>query len=304
MVAEKPKVENNQKEVIESPWRIVWKRLKKNKLAIMGLFILIFMVLFSFVGPIFMPFTYDFMDANALKMPPGGRHILGTDLLGRDILTRVMQGGRISLTVGIVAVSIQVLIGSTMGALAGFYGGWVDNLIMRIVDIFLTVPFLPIIMILSMILSDLKVKTEYRIFFVMFFIGVLSWSGLARLVRGQILALREQEFMQAAEALGLKDRKKIFKHLLPNTVPSIIVNATLGIGGAIMTESGLSFLGIGVVPPTPSWGNMVQAAQDLTNLSQRLWLWVPPGLCIFLTVMAINLLGDGLRDALDPKMKK
>lgn len=175
---------------------------------------------------------------------------------------------------------------------------------MRIADIFMAVPTMPILVILAAVMSDLKVLPERRIFVVMFILGILSWAGLSRLVRGQILTLREQEFMQAAEALGLKDSRKIFKHLIPNVVPTIIVNATLGIGSSILMESALSFLGLGVVPPIPSWGNMIQAVNNFYNFQNRPWLWIPPGVCIFLTVMAINLFGDGLRDALDPKLKR
>jgi peptide/nickel transport system permease protein len=293
-----------KKEKIMTPSRIVWNRLKKNKLAMAGLYILIFMVLFSLLGPLLSPYKINDIDVTMAKLPPSAKHWLGTDLLGRDILFRLMLAGRISLAVGIVSVCIQVIIGSLVGAIAGFYGGWVDSILMRVVDIFMSLPFLPILIILGAVLSDMKVPSQYRIFVVMFMIGFMTWPSLARLVRGQILSLREQEFMQAAQALGLRDTRKIFKHLLPNTIPSIIVSATLGIGGAILTESALSYLGLGVTPPTPSWGNMIQAVNNLVDLNRRPWLWVPPGIAIFVTVMAINLLGDGLRDALDPKLKK
>lgn len=293
-----------KKEKVQSPWRLVINRLVKNKLAMVGLGILIFMVLFCLIGPLISPHDPNTMNFAMKKKPPSSTYWLGTDLLGRDILTRLMYAGRISLLVGFVAVIIEVLIGGSLGAIAGYYGGWIDTVIMRIVDIFLCIPFLPILIILGAMLSDLNVPPDKRIFFVMLIIGILSWPSIARLVRGQILSLREQEFMQASEALGLKDTRKIFKHLLPNTIPSIIVSATLGIGGAIMTESALSYLGMGVTPPTPSWGNMIQSVNNFIDLMERPWLWVPPGVCIFLTVMAINLLGDGLRDALDPKLKR
>ena len=287
-----------------SPWRLVIRRLRKNKLAMVGIGILVFMVLFSFIGPLFTPYTSDAMNFAMKKQPPSSYYLLGTDLLGRDILTRLMYAGRISLLVGFVAVIIEIIIGGALGAIAGYYGGWVDTVIMRIVDIFLCIPFLPILIILGAIMSDLNVGSELRIFYVMLIIGLLSWPSIARLVRGQILSLREQEFMQAAQALGLKDSRQIFKHLIPNVVPQIIVSATLNIGSAIMTESALSYLGMGVAPPAASWGNMIQSVNNFIDLMQRPWLWVPPGICIFLTVMAINLLGDGLRDALDPKLKK
>lgn len=293
----------DKSEVI-SPWRLVIRRLRKNKLAMVGLGILIFMVLFSFIGPLLTPYRMETMNFAMKKQSPSSAYLLGTDLLGRDILTRLMYAGRISLLVGFVAVIIEIAIGGALGAIAGYYGGIIDTIIMRIVDIFLCIPFLPILIILGAMMSDLDVSPDKRIIYVMFIIGALSWPSIARLVRGQILSLREQEFMQAAEALGLKDSRKIFRHLIPNVIPSIIVSATLSIGGAIMTESALSYLGMGVTPPSASWGNMIQSVNNFIDLMERPWLWVPPGLCIFLTVMAINLLGDGLRDALDPKLKR
>ncbi|AYB47294.1 oligopeptide ABC transporter permease [Paenibacillus lautus] len=288
----------------DSPWRIAIRRFSRNRLAVIGLFIIVFMFLLCFIGPFFSPYSlydYSVLDKN---LPPSSKYWLGTDKLGRDILLRMMLAGRISLLVGLVATGISVIIGATLGALAGFYRKWVDTLIMRVADIFMALPTLPILIILGAILSDLKVEPSDRIYFLMLIIGVLGWSSISRLVRGQILGLREQEFMQATEALGLKDRRKIFRHLLPNTVPIIIVSATLGVAGAIIFESALSFLGIGVVPPTPSWGNMISAANNLIDFRKRPWLWIPPGMCILVTVVAINLIGDGLRDALDPKMKK
>src|SRR5690606_26089526 len=232
------------------------------------------------------------------------QHWLGTDKLGRDILLRVMLAGRISLIVGLVATVISVVIGATIGAIAGFYGKWVDALFMRIADIFMALPTLPILIILGVVLSDLKIDPAQRIYYIMAIIGFLNWTTIARLVRGQILSLREQEFMQATVALGIKDSRKVFRHLLPNTVPIIIVTATLSVAGAILTESALSFLGVGVVPPTASWGNMISAANNLIELDKRPWLWIPPGICVLVTTVAINIMGDGLRDALDPKAKK
>lgn len=243
-------------------------------------------------------------DLSQKNLSPNSKYWLGTDKLGRDILLRTMLAGRISLMVGLVATVISVVIGSTLGALAGFYRKNVDTIIMRIADIFMSLPTLPLLIILGAVLSDLKIDPSKRIYFLMFIIGALSWTTLSRLVRGQILTLREQEFMQATEALGLRDRRKIFRHLLPNTIPTIIVTATLGVAGAIITESALSFLGLGVVQPTPSWGNMISAANNLIDFRKRPWLWIPPGMCILITVVAINLMGDGLRDALDPKMKR
>lgn len=295
---------NNNNEEIISPAKMAWKRLKKNKLAMAGLIILVVIIVASIIGPFLSSYTADTMDSDSITIGPCIQHILGTDELGRDIFTRLMYAGRISLSVGLAAVIVEVVVGSILGAVAGFYGGIVDSLIMRIADIFMCIPFFPILIALGALLSDLKVPPQYRVPLLMLIIGILGWPGLCRIVRGQILTLREQEFMLAANSLGLKDSRKIFKHLLPNTVPSIIVCATLNIGGAILTESSLSFLGLGVVPPTPSWGNMIQSVNDLFKLENYPWLWVAPGVCILLTVMSINLLGDGLRDALDPKLKK
>lgn len=288
----------------DSPWRIAIRRFTRNRLAVFGLFILIIMALFSIVGPWISPYDLDQYNVKNKNMAPNAQHWLGTDKLGRDVLLRLMLAGRISLTVGLIATGISVIIGATLGALAGFYRKFADTLIMRIADIFMAMPALPIMIILGAILSDLKVEPADRIYFLMLILGVLGWTTIARLVRGQILTLREQEFMQATEALGLRDRRKIFRHLLPNTVPIIIVTATLGVASAIIYESALSWLGIGVVPPTPSWGNMIAAANSLIDFRKRPWQWIPPGMCILITVVAINLIGDGLRDALDPKMKK
>lgn len=292
------------KNVIESPWRMAFRRLKKNKLAMLGGIILILLILIVTFGPMMMDYTVqDTSLVNRFK-PPSSEFPFGTDDNGRDVLFRLLMGGRISLMVGVVVVFIQVFLGIIVGGVSGFYGGKVDSILMRFVDIMMSIPTLPLLIVLGAVMSDNKFDPSKRIYVVMFIIGIISWPGLARLIRGQILSLKEQEFMLATEALGIRDSKKIFKHLIPNVIPTVIVNATLGLGGAIMLESALSFIGLGVAPPYPTWGNMVQAANDYINMQQRPWLWVPPGICIFLTVMAINLFGDGLRDALDPKLKR
>jgi peptide/nickel transport system permease protein len=288
----------------DSPWKTAWRRFTRNRLAVVGSIMIILMFIICFIGPFFSPYNLFDTSSKLKNLPPSSTYWLGTDKLGRDILLRVMLAGRISLLVGLVATTITVVIGSVLGALAGFYGKWVDAVIMRIADIFMALPGLAILIIMGAVMSDLKVDPGQRIYYIMVIIGALGWTSLARLVRGQILTLREQEFMQATEALGLKDRRKIFKHLLPNTVPVIIVTATLSVAGAILYESALSFLGIGVVPPTPSWGNMISAANNLIDFRKRPWLWIPPGMCILITTVAINLIGDGLRDAFDPKSKK
>lgn len=289
---------------VDSPWKIALRHFLRNKLALLGLIIVVLMFLICFLGPLLSPYNlYDYKLADK-NLAPDAAHWLGTDKLGRDILLRTMLAGRISLTVGLVATAITVLVGASLGAIAGFYKGIIDTLIMRAADIFSSIPTFPVLIILGALLSDLKVDPSKRIYFLMLIIGVLSWMGLGRLVRSQVLTLREQEFMIATEALGLNDRRKIFRHLLPNTIPIIIVSATLSVAGAILYESALSFLGIGVIPPTPSWGNMISAANNLIDFRKRPWLWIPPGTCILITVTAINLIGDGLRDALDPKMKR
>ncbi|HJT24063.1 MAG TPA: nickel transporter permease [bacterium] len=227
-------------------------------------------------------------------LPPSWHHWMGTDQYGRDILSRMFYGSRISLAVGLVAVSIYVLIGTTVGSVAGYYGGWVDGLLMRITDIFLCIPtFLLILMVIAFVGPS--------IVNIMVVIGLTSWTDVARLVRGEILVLKEREFIQAARVIGMKDSRIILKHLLPNAIGPVLVVATLGIGGAILVESALSYLGLGVQPPTPSWGNMLEEGKE--HLTDAWWLITFPGLAIFLTVLGYNLLGEGLRDLLDPRLR-
>ncbi|MFF2448418.1 ABC transporter permease [Neobacillus novalis] len=301
-----PIVNKQVKTVVKSPsiWKQTFRRLKKNKLAMISLFFLLFMFLLSFIGPYFSPYILDRTNVANMNQPPSAAHWLGTDNYGRDVLTRLMMAGQISLTIGIAAMVLSVMIGSLLGAISGFYRGVVDMVIMRIADILMSIPGLPLLLILAAILSEWKVPAEYRLYIIMIMLSFVGWPGLARLVRGQILSLKEQPFMQATEVLGLSDRRKILHHLIPNTVPLLLVVATLNVAGSILSESALSFLGLGVVPPTPSWGNMMDAANNFMDFRKRPWLWIPPGTAIFLTVVSINLLGDGLRDALDPKMRR
>lgn len=289
---------------IVSPSKVVFNRIKKNKLAMFGLVLIVAIVALCFIGPFFMKYDYNTQtnDIQVGFMVNG--HILGTDKLGRDILTRLMYGGRISILVGIVSVAVEILIGTLIGAIAGYYGGKVDTALMSLADVWMSLPFLPVIIILGSILSELQVPAKVRVIYLIFIMGVLSWGSIARLVRGEILSLREQEFMQATEALGLKDSRKILRHLIPNVIPILIVNATLGIGSFIITESALSYLGVGVTEPIPSWGNMINAANSQANIEKRPWLWVPPGVCILLITLGVNLFGDALRDALDPKKNR
>ncbi|TCZ77867.1 ABC transporter permease [Paenibacillus albiflavus] len=284
--------------------RIAFRRLAKNKLAMGALIFIVLMFLICFLGPLFLQYDINSISVANKNKAPNAAHWVGTDSLGRDVLLRLMLAGRVSLTVGLAVTAISVFIGTVLGAISGFYRGIVDTLIMRLADIISSIPSLPLLIIFGVLLSDFKVEPTHRLFYVMGMLGFISWPGLARLIRSQILTMREQEYMVATEALGLKDSRKIFKHLIPNTIPTVIVSATLGVAGAILAESGLSFLGLGVVPPTPTWGNMIGAATNWIDFSTRPWLWVPPGLCILAIAIAINFLGDGLRDALDPKLKR
>ncbi|MEC0090529.1 oligopeptide ABC transporter permease [Paenibacillus macquariensis] len=280
------------------------RKLSKNKLAVSGFVVVIFMFVACFIGPLFSPYTDNKINMAMMNKAPHLKHWLGTDALGRDVLTRVLQAGRISLTVGLASMMLSVFIGSLLGALAGYYRGIVDQIIMRIADLLLTIPSLPLLFIFGALLSEWKIPTDYRMYIVMLMLSFVGWPGLARMVRGQMLSLREREFMQAAVVLGLRDRRKLFNHLLPNIVPLLIVIATLNIGGSILSESVLSFFGLGVMPPTPTWGNMIDAANNMIDFQERPWLWIPPGFSIFATVIAINIFGDGLRDVLDPKQKR
>ncbi|MDF9511452.1 oligopeptide ABC transporter permease [Bacillus paranthracis] len=294
------KKEKKRRKNESSPWRQALKKIKKNKMALVGLYALIFMFLFCFIGPFFSPYASGKIQVTLINKPPSFSHWLGTDQLGRDILTRLMQAGRISLTIGLASMVLSVI----LGAIAGFYRGIVDNIIMRLADILMSMPGLPLLIIMGAILSEWKVPSDYRLYVIMIILSLVGWPGLARLVRGQILSLREQAFMQAADVLGIKDYRKIIYHLIPNVLPILIVVSTLGVAGSILGESALSYLGLGVVPPTPSWGNMISAANSLIDFQKRPWLWIPPGFAIFITVVSINLLGDALRDALDPKMRR
>lgn len=290
--------------VKSSLWRQSIKRLMRNKLAVSGFVIVIFMILLCFIGPLFSPYSGNHNNLAMMNKAPSAKHWLGTDQLGRDVLTRVMLAGRISLTVGFASMVLSVFIGSLLGAIAGYYRGVVDQIIMRIADLLLTIPSLPLLFIAGAMLSAWKVPTDYRMYIVMIMLSFVGWPGLARLVRGEMLSLREREYMQATIVLGLRDRRKLFHHLLPNITPLLIVIATLNIGGSILMESVLSFFGLGVIQPTPTWGNMIDSANNLIDFQERPWLWIPPGLCIFITVIAINIFGDGLRDVLDPKNKR
>ncbi len=235
---------------------------------------------------------------------PSKEHIAGTDGDGMDVFARMMYGGRVSLLVAFVVIILETVLGVIMGGVAGFFGGFIDNLIMRMVDIFYCIPTMPILIILGALFDALKLKPYTRVMWLMAVLGVLGWAGVARLVRGQILSLREQEFMVAAEAIGLRTKRRIFKHLVPNVMPQLIVTATSGLGSIILTESTLSFLGLGVKHPLATWGTMINSVSTAEAMKAYTYIWVPVGLLICLTVVAFNFVGDGLRDAFDPKMKR
>lgn len=273
---------------------VVWQRFRHNRMALVGAAIVLFMFVMAAAAS-FTGVDPSAIDVAASLQPPSLEHPLGTDDLGREVLVRMLYGARISLLVGFVAVGISTLIGIICGALAGFYGGWVDAVIMRFVDIMLCFPtFFLILAVIAFL--------EPSIWNIMIVIGLTSWMGVARLVRAEFLSLRKRDFVMAAQALGASDGRLIFSHILPNAMSPVLVSATLGVAGAILTESALSFLGIGVQPPTPSWGNMLIIGKQ--TLGSAWWLSVFPGLAILITVLGYNLLGEGIRDALDPRIKE
>ncbi|HVZ81306.1 MAG TPA: nickel transporter permease [bacterium] len=272
----------------------VLRTMGRHKLVAVGGLLVGFLVLTALTAQWIAPYDPNLQVLSDRLLPPGAHHWLGTDQYGRDILSRLFYSSRISLSVGLVAVSIYVLIGTTVGAVAGYYGGLVDGLLMRFTDIVLCIPtFLLILMVVAFVGPS--------IVNIMVVIGLTSWTDVARLVRGEVLSLKEREFIQAARVIGAGDVRIIFRHLLPNALGPILVVATLGIGGAILTESALSYLGLGVQPPTPSWGNMLEEGKE--HLTDAWWLITFPGLAIFFTVLGYNLLGEGLRDYLDPRLR-
>jgi peptide/nickel transport system permease protein len=235
---------------------------------------------------------------------PSQEHLLGLDNNGMDVITRLMYGGRVSLMVGFVVIFIEVFIGIIVGGISGFFGGAVDTALMRFVDLFNSIPFWPIVLIFGSVMDTLEVDPMTRIFLLMLVLGLLYWTGVARIVRGQILSLREQDFMIATEATGIRTSRRIFRHLIPNVMPLLIVNATAGLGGIIITEATLGFLGLGVKFPLASWGSIINVASDAFVMTNYWFMWIPAGMLILLTVLGFNFVGDGLRDAYDPKMNR
>lgn len=362
----------NQGEIVEvaeteetyremSPFNLIVRRFLRSKLSIIGLIMIVFLFLFSFLGPVVyskyidengndivdrtptIAYTYQtvvyivgedgtvYKETEANKtstLPritvterlsinkqvnsyadPSAAHLLGTDDQGYDVFTRLMRGGKISLTIGLVVVILETIIGVILGGLAGYFGGWVDSVIMRIVDIFNCIPTLPILLIASAVIDGWKIAgvitADQQIYVLMVIITLFSWSGVARMVRGQILSLREQEYITATEVMGLPTWRKIFLHLIPNVMPQLIVSMTLGLGSVILYESTLSYLGLGVPIGKAAWGSMISVVNsDPTALKYHINTWLPAGLMIVVAVLGFNFVGDGLRDAMDPKAKK
>ncbi len=320
-----------------SPTRMVVRRFFRSKLSILGLVMVISLFIFSFFGPMIYTrwgeieldesgktkyatanvtytvggeeytlrqTTETYLKDNFLSAP-SAEHILGTDNEGYDVFVRLMYGGRISLTVSFIAVFLITILGVVLGGISGYFGGWIDNLIMRICDVLMCLPGVPILLIISTILDASDIDAKYRIYLLMIYLTFISWTGTARLVRGQILSLREQEYMVAAEAMGYSTFRKIFKHLVPNVMPQLIVQMTLSLGSMILYEATLSYLNLGVKPPYAAWGTMINIISTNQDVLQNHWyVWVPAGICIVIAVLGFNFVGDGLRDALDPKARR
>ncbi|WP_107667083.1 ABC transporter permease [Cyanothece sp. BG0011] len=298
--------ESNQEKTQTREWNYIWKKFRRDPLAIFGLITLTVIILSVLMGPFIYQVSIDEIDFSQVSHLPSLEHPFGTNSLGQDILARILFGGRISLTVGILAMLVAIFLGTTIGAIAGFYGGIIDGLLMRLTDLFLALPQLPLLLLIVYLFREPIKKVagpELGIFvLVVLVIGGLNWMSVARLVRGNVLKLREMEFVKAAVVLGAKPNRIILIHILPNLLSLIIVAATLGVGNAIITESTLSFLGLGFPPDVPTWGQMLFQAKDYLTTAPHIAFF--PGLAIFLTVLSINYIGDGLRDAFDPKNRK
>ncbi|MFH1057821.1 MAG: ABC transporter permease [Pseudomonadota bacterium] len=275
-------------------WSNFWGALSVNRLAMLGLMVVAALILVAALAPWLAPFDPNAIDVKAILLPPSWGHPFGTDELGRDVFSRMIFGSRVSLQVGIVAAGLATLVGVVLGALAGYYGGWVEAAVMRFTDMMLCFPAFFLILAVIALLDP-------NILNIMAVIGLTSWMSVARLVRAEFLTLKEREFVTAVRSLGAGDGRIIFRHILPNAMAPVLVALTLGVAGAILTESGLSFLGLGVQPPEPSWGNILSQGKD--NIEIAWWLSLFPGLAILVTVLGYNLLGEGIRDALDPRLR-
>jgi peptide/nickel transport system permease protein len=299
----------------DTPIKLFWRRFRKNRLSVAGGIIVLALFLIATFAPVIAPYSPNNIDRNHILEPPGLKHLFGTDDLGRDVMSRMIWGSRISLAVGFVAIGLATIIGMMLGAISGYYGGWAERIIMRFIDIMLSIPtFFLILAVIAFIDPDIWdfilpswLKGSGDVSFldpsilnIMIVIGLTSWMGVARLVRAEFLSLKERDFIFAARALGAGDLRIIFRHIMLNSMAPVLVSAVLGIAGAVLVESSLSFLGIGVRPPTPSWGNILTLGKD--NIGVAWWLSVFPGLAILITVLGYNLLGEGIRDSIDPKL--
>lgn len=275
----------------------LWQRYRRHKMAVIGLGFMIGLVLMAIFAPWLGTIDPTKTSLAESLQPPSREHWLGTDLSGRDVWSRIVYAARVSLIAGVASTAIAIVIALVLGTIAGFYGGFVDNVIMRVTDVIMCIPDLIIIMALVSVLGPGLLN-------IVIAIGILGWTGKTRLLRAQILAVREKEYVTSARCSGASNRRIMLKHVLPNSFSPVLVAGTLSVAGAILTEASLSFLGFGVLPPTPSWGEMLNAARSFTRLQENPWIWVPPGVMILLTVLAINFIGDGLRDSLDPRQKE
>lgn len=287
--------------------QLVFLRFKRHKMAVAGIFILLIMIVYAIGGAFIKSEAYSLITDTSIRLnAPSSLHPFGTDAVGRDILARTIYGGQISLLIGLVAMLVEVIVGVLIGAIAGYYGGILDSLLMRFTEAMLNIPQIPLLLVLGKMLGDKIAPIQLfgrefsgSVIVIIVVIGLTSWMGLARIVRANFLSLREQEFVTAARCTGTKNWSIIFEHILPNTMAPIIVSATLAVANAIISEAYVSFLGVGVMPPTATWGNMLNGAY--TYIESAPWLWIFPGSFIVLTVLSINFIGDGLRDALDPR---
>lgn len=274
--------------------QLTWKRFLQDRWAVAGVIVILIITITVVLAPVLCKYAPETIDGSMVRQAPSTRHILGTDDLGRDIFSRLLYGGRVSMTVAVSATVLQLFLGIVMGALAGYFGKWVDSLIMRIADVVMCFPFYVIAVCLAAILGPGLRNT-------VIILGFLGWPSLCRMVRAEILSIKENDYVMAAKSLGLHSEEIMFRHILPNVMSPVIVSATLSVAGAIMSEASLSYLNLGVKIPQPSWGNMLSAAQSMNTLINEWWRWIPPGLCIIVVVLSINYIGEGLRKAMSPK---
>jgi peptide/nickel transport system permease protein len=272
-------------------WGQVWTQLRRHKLAVLSFWVFVLMAAVCLAAPVIARYEFDAIDLSSIRRPPSLQHWMGTDDLGRDLFTRVLYGGRVSILIGLLAAVVGTGFGSAVGAIAGYYGGRIDNALMRLTDLAYSIPTLPLLIVLSAYTAAAAVSMSV-------IIGLLSWMATARVVRGEVLSIKEMAYVEAARSVGAGNPRIILRHVLPNAIGPIVVGATLAVGNAIILESSLSFLGLGIQPPTPTWGNMLMDAQ--ATMATKPWLTIFPGLAILLIVLSVNFIGDGLQDALDP----